>query len=391
MELGTTGVRYLEAVVLGLLAASLALLFLRRRPAGLVWYSALMMAALVCHLFLEHGRWQLIPAYALTFLIAFRLPRPGGRERRAARRGRRGFGLALRIIVVIIAVPALLLPFAAPIFLVRDGGGPHHVGFTRMYLEGTHGRSRVGVWYPATGAAELLAPFWWADELAAHRLPGWPPILASHLPLVPTPAGLRAPILEETLPLLVLIPGGDRLPGDYLHLVVEAASHGWMVAVVPPAAGDESVYDFVATLIDALSREETDAALAGRVDANRLALLSAATPPVDLGVPTLKLGGGSLLEADLPSSRFALFFADAEIPASALTIRYLMARPSRLVAGSSDVPPGRLDSALRHLVATLLADGSPSAPVFSARPPDQEALLAGVEGASIRRLPDPQR
>lgn len=386
-------IRYVEAAVLGLLAVSLALLFLRRRPPGLVWYSALTMVVLAVHLHLEHGRWQLVPVYLLTFVFAFWLARPVGGGSRSARgtprsaRAYRGFGLALRIVLVIVAVPALLLPFAAPVFVVEEGGGPHPVGFTRMLLDGAGSTRHVDVWYPATGGSELVAPFWTRDDLSAYRLPGWPALFASHLPLVPTPARLRARILDEPLPILVLMPGSDRLPGDFLHLVLEAASHGWLVAAAPPASGDEWVY----RLIDALSRQETDAALAGRIDADRLAVLSSGAFTTDLGVPTLRLGEGALLEAALPSSRFVVFFADAEIPASALTIRYLMARPARLVVGSSDVAPHRLDSALRNLVGTILADGSSSAPVFSARPPDQQMLLAGTGGASIRQLPDPRR
>lgn len=379
--------------MLGLLVVSLALLFLRRRPPGLVWYSALTMVVLAAHLYLEHGRWQLVPVYALTFVFAFWLARPAGGRSRSARgkvrpaRAYRGFGLALRILFAIVVVPALLLPFAAPVFVVEEGGGPHPVGFTRMLLDGAQGTRRVDVWYPATGNADLVAPFWSRDDLSAYRLPGWPTLLSSHLALVPTPAALRAPILDEPLPLLVLMPGPDRLPGDFLHLVLEAASHGWLVAAAPPASGEEWVYG----LIDALSRQETDAALAGRVDADRLAMLSSGASATDLGVPTLKLGEGALLEAALPATRFAIYFDDAEIPAPALTIRYLMVRPARLVVGSSDVPPDRLDSALRSLVRTILADGSSSAPVFSAQPPDQQALLAGIEGASIRQLSDPRR
>ncbi len=393
LEIATIAIRYTEAAVLGLLVVSLGLLFLRNRPPALVWYSALTTVVLVVHLYLEHGRWQLVPAYVLTFVFAFWLARPAGGRSRSARgkarstRAYRGLGLALRIVFVVIAVPALLLPFAAPIFVVGDGGGRHPVGFTRMLIDGAQGTRHVDVWYPATGGSDLVAPFWSRDDLSAYRLPGWPALLSSHLALVPTPAGLRARILDEPLPLLVLMPGPDRLPGDFLHLVLEAASHGWLVAAAPPASGEEWVYRF----IDALSRQETDAALAGRVDADRLAILVSGASSTDLGVPTLRLGEGVLLEAALPASRFAVYFADAEIPASALTIRYLMARPARLVVGSSDVPPDRLDSALRSLVGTILADGSSSAPVFSARPPDQQALLAGIEGASIRRLSDPRR
>ena len=53
IAIGTIGIRYLETALLGLLVLAVVLLFLRRRPPGLVWYSALAMAAMAVHLFLE--------------------------------------------------------------------------------------------------------------------------------------------------------------------------------------------------------------------------------------------------------------------------------------------------------------------------------------------------
>ncbi|HKJ86306.1 MAG TPA: hypothetical protein VKA06_09545 [Spirochaetia bacterium] len=392
--LGTIGIRYFETGTLVLLLVATILVFLRRRPAGLVWFSALAVGTMAAHLFIEEGRWQLIPAYLLLFVLAFWLARPAGQPYRSAR-PYRAPGLIVRVVVALLALPALLLPFMAPLFVLPLPEGPHPVGSANVLVHDESPRSHT-VWYPAaadraarSGAgaaagAATLAPFWSSDDLAAHRLPGLPWLLSTHLTLVPTPAGYRAPILESELPLLLLLPAEGSLPGDYVRLALEAASAGWLVVKMPGEPGTERVLATIAALAD----PDTDAALSGRVDPDRLAVLLTGTAPEPaLGVPVIRVGTSSLFEAGLPSSSFEVLFPDAEIPASAFTTRALMVHPARLLVGSSDIAPGRIDSVLRHLLRTVLADGSPDAPVFSGTQPSQAELLSGASDATIRALP----
>ena len=373
--------------MLGLLIVSLALLFLRRRPAGLVWYSAVAMVVLAAHLFLEHGRWQLIPAYVLTVVLASWLARPAGQPYKSAQ-PYGAPGLGLRVLVVLVAVPSLVLPFAVPVFRIAHPAGPHAVGHTRL-LTFAQDHPDLRIWYPASASAPTVAPFWTADDIASHRLPGLPRLFTSHLALVPTPAGLRAPILNERLPVLVMMSGPEALPSDYLHLTLEAASAGWMVVVLDASYGDVPVHQ----IAEILAGQDTDGALAGRVDADRLALVAPGARDLsDLDVPVLTLGGGVLVDAALPSGRVVVEYPGAAIPASALTTRHLIVRPSRLLV-DSDVPPDRIDRILRHTVAVILGDGSASAPVFSMTPLDEQRLAATlgvtvrVEPASPRRAP----
>lgn len=410
-ELGSLLFRYLETAVLALLVVSTILIYLRRRPAGLVWYSAAAMSTIAVHLYLEEGRWQLLPAYALLFVLAIWIARPAGADRRY-----RAPGLIARIVVTVVAVPALALPAIVPLFRVSPGSGPHPVGSARVLpgatvppdaagdgrgtshavgaaaTEGSSApataRGRLAIWYPARAASSVAAPYWSADELARYRLPGLPWLAATHLPIVPTPATLRAPILDERLPLLVLVPGADSLPGDYLSVALEAASSGWLVVRMPPGADEREVLEALA----ALEADTGDAALEGRVDATRLVLVTAGErPQIDLGVPTLRLGADSLAEARLPSGGFALEAPGAEVPARALSTRYLMMRPARLLVGSSDIRPAVLDRLVRELVVALLADGSTAAPVFSGTPPSLDELVARYDGVVLRRLPPDSR
>lgn len=377
--------RYLEVAVLGLLLVSTILIYLRRRPPGLVWFSAVAMSTVAVHLYLEAGRWQLIPAYALLFVLSLWIARPT----RATRRYRAA-GLILRIVVTLAVVPSLALPALVPLFRVPAGSGPHPVGSARVLIETASAdpRSRRTIWYPAREASTVAAPYWSGEDLARHRLPGLPWIAATHLPVVPTPATLRAPILDERLPLLIVLPGADALPGDHLNVALEAASAGWLVVRMPSGADERSVLEAVAEL----EAGAGDAALQGRVDAERLVLVgTSAISAVDLGVPAITLHAGGLVEAWLPSGRFSLEAPGAEIPAQAATTRYLMMRPARLLVGSSDVPPAALDGLVREVVRTLLADGSPAAPVFSAQPPALDDLVERYDRVVLRRLPSDVR
>ncbi|MFW5742147.1 MAG: hypothetical protein ACOC2D_02645 [Spirochaetota bacterium] len=399
IEIGTIGIRHGEAVVLGLLVVSTVLLFLKRRPAGLVWFSAITMTAIAVHLYAEHGRWQMVPAYGLLFVFAFWLARPAGPPYRSAPAYRAG-GLMLRIAVAIVVVPALLVPLLVPIFVIPAPAGPHGVGYAQVVapvLPATEESSdferanarledplQIDVWYPAEAGAPTLVPFWSVDDLARYRLPGLPRIAATHLTLVPTPVGHRAPVIAGRLPVLVVVQDRGVLPGDYLHLVLEAASAGWLVASLPGGIGEAGLLDAIA----ALEATDNDQALAGRIDANRLVLLlTGDSHELDLGVPELRIGGELALEASLPSGRYALGVPGAQIPERAYTIRHLLVRPSQLLVGSSDIGPARLDRFLRHAVRTLLRDGGQSAPVFSGTPPDQGSLLGELEGAVFRQLP----
>lgn len=379
--------RYLELALAGLAIVAIVVLFARRRAAGLVWFSALIMSVMAVHLFLEHGRWQLVPLYALVFVLAFWLARPAGQPYRSARPYRAG-GLVVRIVIAAAGLAALALPVLAPLFRVPSPDGPHAVGSAQVRARfgevQTDAPSSLRLWYPAqVGAARTRAPFWSLDDLARYRLPGLPTLLASHLLLVPTPAGERAPIVEGEFPLLLVVPGTDALPGDFLHLVLDAAASGWLVAVL---ASESSGADLVA-VSELLLDPRTDAALAGRIDPERIAILRTGAGEFgdDMGFPLLEIAGGPVARAVLASGTTVVRLPGARVPEPAYTLRALMVRPSRLLVGSSDVAPATLRGLTRRVARAVLADGSASAPVFSGAAPDARALIGDVGGAVIER------
>ncbi|MBU8912608.1 MAG: hypothetical protein KOO61_01205, partial [Spirochaetales bacterium] len=190
------GFRYLE---LGVIAAALllvGLLFIRRRPAGLVWVSVAAMGALLVHLYREEGRWQLVPIYALVFVLSIWLAVPG---RKAYRLG----GLIFRIaLIVFLVVPALTLPLAVPLFVVPPPTGPYGVGVaTLLVAPAEDANLPVTIRYPLDQAADgaganpatgaTLAPYWSLEDVGSNSLPGLPWLSSTHLPLVPTNSVLR--------------------------------------------------------------------------------------------------------------------------------------------------------------------------------------------------------
>ena len=380
--LGSIGIRYIEAGVILALVVSTVLLYLRRRPRGLVWWSALAMATMAAHLYLEEGRWQMAGVYALLFAFCFWVASP-------ARHSYRVPGLILRIaLTVLLVMPMLAVPFLSPLFRVPVPEGPHGVGVAILSASG----SRVRFYYPAGESDQPSATYWTRYDIDHSRLPGIPRLLTWHLALVPLPATLRAPLEGTDLPALVVVPSPSSEPSDFVRLALEAASEGWLVAELQPAAGVEDVV----TLLGGLQAGSVDSAFDGKVSAARVALLLGGQWPASsmaddnlaaLGLPWIHVGGELGTEVTILGGHFAITFPDAEIPSAAYTTRTQMVEPPQLLVGSSDVPPSELAILMHRVVQLLLSDGSSGSPIFSGEMIDQSRLTAGIYGATYRALP----
>ena len=373
------GFRYLELGVIAAVLLLMGLLFIRRRPPGLVWVSVVAMSALLAHLYLEQGRWQLIPLYALVFGFSIWLAVPGRKPYRSG-------GLVLRIVLAVFVVaPALIPPLAVPLFVVPQPFGPHGVGVATLLAAPDDGPTLpVTIRYPRTGGGgAILAPYWSLGEVESNRLPGLPWLVGTHLTLVPTNSILRGQRANGTFPVVVILRSPTSLPSDYVVLVEQIASLGWIVVEVPASA---SAADLV-WLLDELQGGGLDSAFDGAVDTNRTVFLALGWDPgIDIGLPTIRVGGGELISVVTAGSSYGIVLPESRIPDDALTNRYLMVRPARLLIGSSDVSPADLNTVLIRTVSALLSDGGLSAPVFTAEP--AHSALAGAQGMLADLLPD---
>ena len=381
--------RYLELAVAASVLLCAGLLFIRRRPAGLVWVSVPAMGALLAHLVLEQGRWQLIPLYVLTFVLAIWLAVPSRRAFGAA-------GLTLRIIVIVLIVPALLLPVVFPLFVMPAPSGPFGVGSASLTAR-PEGGSTLGITirYPLSEAPDGVAlrePYWSRAEVDANQLPGLPRIATTHLALVPGPAVLRGRRADGPLPVVIALSAPDSLPSDYLVLLDQIASLGWVVLEFPHSAAA----DTITAVVSGLEQGVLDSAFTGVLDSDRAVLIELGWDSgVDLGLPTLRVGAGHVLSVMTGSNSYGVGYPDARIPDAALTNRHLLVRPARLLIGGSDVSPPEIQRLLLGSVTALLAGGDLAAPVFAVDPASGGASAARTvvdlfEEATVRPFSTPQ-
>ena len=382
----------LAVIAAGLLVTGL--LYIRLRPPGLVWVSVLAMGALLAHLYLEEGRWQLIPLYSLVFFFAIWLAIPGRKRYRTG-------GLILRIaLTVFLLIPALLLPLAVPLFVVPSPTGTHGVGAASLVATPENAPSlEVTIRYPLaadsagrrmespnagdhTGKGPFLAPYWSLANVESTRLPGMPWLLGTHLSLVPTRSILRGERADGVFPVVLALRSPDSVPSDYVVLVEQIASLGWIVVEVPASVSAEDLI----WLLEKLGGGGLDAAFDGAVDTNRAVLLALGWDPgVDIGIPSIRIGGGELFSVVSGGRSYGIVLPESRIPDAALTNRYLLVRPSRLLVGSSDVSPQDINTVLTRTLTALLSDGQLSAPVFTSQP---DSALAGAQSAFADLLPD---
>ena len=386
------GLRLTEVVILGLLILVVALLFLRRRPAGLVWVSVLLMGALLAHLLYDEARWQMVPAYAVIFFLAIWLGIPSRRRYRAA-------GLVARIVIaVLFTVPAIALPLVMPVFQLPPPSGPYPIGVVGIAVPTIDavgqgdpaGRLQLTIRYPATPSHHPAAPYWSRDAVRDHRLPGLPWIASTHLLVVPTNGRLRAPLAEVesadtnstgARPLAFFAPGDEDLPSDHIVILEELASLGWVVVSLPVGATAPDARAVAARL----QANTLDQAFAGQVDTVRSVVLQTESSHLgDLGLPTVTLHSeGPLATARWGDRAMQLSVAGATIPSAARTARYLLVRPSRFLVGSSDVAAPTVIVAIRAFVTSLVADGSASSAVFSGQQPDTSFVSELLPAAAI--------
>ncbi len=242
--------RPLEILTLLLLFATLAALWLGRRPRRVTWLPWLAAAVAISHLLVEGGRWQMAPAYllALLLLVWSLWPLRGDHRRLPAPALLFGLLLLLAAAFLSLALPVAVLPAAT---------GPYQVGTVSYALRdearpdpyspepGAARETVVQLWYPALPAAgDEEAPFIEQLDVAgpalARRLglpiPGF---FLSHINLVRTGVYVEAqPAGNGPFPMLVFSHGLRGIRVQNTVLMRELASHGYVVAAIDHTYGN---------------------------------------------------------------------------------------------------------------------------------------------------------
>ena len=259
-----------------ILPVLIAIYFLWRSPRP-YWIRMLPVCALLIagiHLMLEGYRWQMIPLYVLTGLLAMM---ESMRTRSAADTS--PFRSLLRLILLAMTTA---LPILLPVPSIPDSSGPYRVG-TRIYeltdasreeiysgkddtspptplpLEnypGTAGqgkcsgqecqgarRFQLQIWYPsAPDPGDERAPWMANAEIFAPAIATYihmPPFFLDHLKLVRMPAYQDSKIApaEERYPVILFSHGWNGFNAQNTGQAIELASHGYVVVGVQHTYG----------------------------------------------------------------------------------------------------------------------------------------------------------
>ena len=243
--------RPLEIMIPILLATYL--LWRRPRPSWVQHLPEFTIALVLLHWMFEGYRWQMLPFYVLTAILAIN----GWIQRRSAS-GPRPLVSALTLILLAIftAVPVLL-----PVPSLPSPTGPYAVG-TRIYEltdsarpELYSGREearrfQIQVWYPGRpGAADERAPWMPHADIFAPAIARYihmPSFFLDHLALVKMPAfqGSQVASATDGFPLILFSHGWNGFNAQNTSQAIELASHGYVVV------GVQHTYGAVITVFD---------------------------------------------------------------------------------------------------------------------------------------------
>lgn len=236
--------RLLEIVIPVILA--LYLLWHHPRPILIRFVPSAAVFLVLVHFTLEGYRWQMIPIYILTFLLALTSL---GKISRAEDWSARASIVTLILLLIFTAVPILL-----PVPRIPSPSGPYQVGtsiyeFTdtarkEMYSGRVEPRRfMVQAWYPAKVTSTSQHAKWMANANiyapAIASFLGLPSFFLDHLALSVSPAYLNVPLEETTqpYPLILFSHGWQGFNAQNTGQAVELASHGFVVVAVQHTYG----------------------------------------------------------------------------------------------------------------------------------------------------------
>jgi hypothetical protein len=205
------------------------------------------------HLVFEGARWQLAPAYVLTFLllaISIPMERPRPSSANALKPRYRIAKLFIGVIGGLALVFATFLSVLFPVFRFELPNGRYEIGTvtyhwaddSRLEVFSSDPKARreliVQIWYPAKqGAAFLQANYVnEADALskAQAELHGWPNFVLEHLKYIKSNARVVPPVAEDhpNFPVLIFLEGITGYRQMNTFQVEHLVSRGYIVIAI---------------------------------------------------------------------------------------------------------------------------------------------------------------
>ncbi|MCX6060342.1 MAG: hypothetical protein NTW69_19625 [Chloroflexi bacterium] len=233
------------------------------------------------HFLVEGYRWQMIPLYILTLLLAmsslYKIKKQAD------------WPAAASYLTVILLAVSTALPVLLPVPAIPKPGGPLNVGTTifeltdesrkELYSSKDEARSfMVQVWYPANPLPEnKKAPWMSRSDIygpAISTFLNLPPYFLDHLALAKTPAYIDAPIAETKIsyPMILFSHGWNGFNAQNTGQMIQLASRGYVVVAV------NHTYGAVATVFPD-----------GRIAYNNPSALPDGAPDADYEIAARKL------------------------------------------------------------------------------------------------------
>lgn len=191
------------------------------------------------HFIFEGWRWQMIPVYLLTFILAWRL-KVIDTSQPTRLTFLRGLGF---LGIVVLLVIGWVLPMALPVFTLPQPRGPYAVGTEMIYLETEQAESitkdptdkrelMLKVWYPSEADVSSLKSEKYISDISLSGFAmkyGLPPGALKYLDGVETYAYADIPVAKGPFPVLIFSHGYGSKAHGYYALLSEIASQGYVI------------------------------------------------------------------------------------------------------------------------------------------------------------------
>lgn len=193
---------------------------------------------LVLHFFIEGYRWQMIPVYLLSLIVAFCVYK----EYRFFS-GKWYKRLLVGVFFGILLVLGFALPTILPVFKLPNPTGKYTVGSQYLHLKtdrveditpNTSDKRElmIKVWYPSTNSGEKEKYLTSADKEGFALKYGLPASAFNYLKYVNTHTYKDAKIANGKFPVLIFSHGYNSKANGYYALLEEVVSHGYIVLAI---------------------------------------------------------------------------------------------------------------------------------------------------------------
>lgn len=237
--------RTFEMILLGLNGLTLVILLLQRKNKLLLAFSGTALLFLVLQLTVEHYRWQMIPAYALTIFLFIWMIKIFRSHLTRLRHPVIAAALGAFFMVIAVGLPVML-----PVFELAKPNGPYAIGTATYHFidekrEETLSEDpsdkrqlMVQIWYPAEPSEDKKIASYIPDlsslQTVLQQKYGFPGFLLDYLSSVNTHASIKAKVSADRpkYPLLLFAHGFPGTRYTNTSQAEELASQGYIVACI---------------------------------------------------------------------------------------------------------------------------------------------------------------